>query len=108
MLRGPSMIDPTSLQGMTGPATVALILNSEVGKKLTLPITEQFGLIFGDVGGALRSNINRVLEKWTPLRSDKMLSTEEQLKALPLLLLASTQSDEELQSRWAALLENTV
>jgi hypothetical protein len=71
-------------------------------------MAEQFGLIFGDVGAALRANIDKVLGKWTPLRSGKLLSPEEQLKALPLLLLASTQSDEELQSRWAALLENTV
>jgi hypothetical protein len=102
------MIDPTPLQGLTGTATAALILSSEVGKKLTVPMAEQFGLIFGDVGAALRANIDKVLGKWTPLRNGKLLSAEEQLRALPLLLLASTQSDEELQSRWAALLDNTV
>ena len=102
------MIDPTPLQGLTGTATVAVILNSEVGKKLTSPFAEKIGLAFGDVGEHLRANMGKVLDKWMPLRSGKPLSAEEQLKALPLLLLSSPQYEDEMQSRWAALLENTV
>jgi hypothetical protein len=101
------MTDPVLVTGITGTTVVAL-LNSEVGKKVSLPLAEQFGLILGDFGECLRANMARILEKWTPLRDGRPLSKEEMLKALPLLLLGSSQGDSELHQLWAALLENTV
>jgi Abortive infection alpha len=88
-------------------------LKSDAGKKLLSPLFEQLGLSLSDLAGIYRFYQNECLEKvftkWGASRANKPpLSAEDFRKVMPLLLLASVQSDEELQTRWATLLENTV
>jgi abortive infection alpha-like protein len=88
-------------------------LNTEPGKKLVSPLAEQLGLSLGDVGEIYRfyqsEFLAKIFTKWAAARGSKPpLSEEDLLKAMPLLQLASVQSNEELQAKWAALLESTV
>jgi hypothetical protein len=104
------MVDLKSL----GEATVGLaILKSESGKKLLAPVAEQLGAALGDLGSIYRfyqaDCLEKIFTKWAASRGDKPgLTPEEWLKVMPLLQLASAQGDEELQKRWAVLLEHTV
>ncbi len=88
-------------------------LKSDVGKKLLGGLADQLGLALADIGEVYRFYQNQFLEgiftKWAAAREGKPpLSGEDFLRVMPLLQLASVQSDEELQARWAALLESTV
>ena len=89
----------------------ALTLQSEIGKKLVGPLLENLGLALGDLGDILRfyqtDNLSKIFTKWAEARNRKPLGEDELKRVLPLLRLASEQSDEDLQSRWAALLEHT-
>lgn len=101
------MMDPTTVAG------AAAIVNSDVGKALMLPLAQQLGLALGDLGAFYRDQqkeyLARLGAKWAPLRSNKPPLTLENLRRImPLLQLASVQGNEELQAKWAALLENTV
>jgi Abortive infection alpha len=104
------MVDLKSL----GEATVALTaLKSDAGKKLLAPLAEQLGIALGDLGNIYRfyqgECLEKIFTKWAASRGDKpALNQEEWRKVMPLLQLASVQGDEELQTRWAALLEHTV
>jgi len=94
-------------------AGVLAFLQTDVGKKLVTPLAEQLGLSLGDIGEFYRSCqsvvLAKILTKWGAARGSKPpLRQEDLLKVMPLLQLASVQSDEELQARWAALLESTV
>jgi len=95
------------------PDAVIKSLETEPVKNLLGPITEQLGLIGGDLGGILRfyvnQNLPKVFRKWAEQRNHKPLAPDTDMgKLMPLLQLASLQSDEELQQRWAALLESAV
>ena len=76
------------------------------------PVTTALGLAFGDVGSVFRfyfsDNLNKVFRKWAEQRKGKPLDSSDFRRVLPLLQDASLQSNDELQERWAALLENTV
>jgi Abortive infection alpha len=104
------MIDPK----LASEAVVLFAaLKSDAGKKLLGPLAEQFGLALGDLGQIFRfyqrDNLDKIFTKWAASRDDKPpLNEHDFQKIIPLLQLASLQSDEELQTRWAALLENTV
>lgn len=104
------MVDPTDV--LTGAAIVAAVV-SEAGKKLVTPVAETLGLALSDLAGIYRfyqnQNLGKIFTRWAEDRGDKPPLTEEEIqKVLPLLPLASVQSDEDLQQRWASLLEYTV
>ena len=88
-------------------------LETEPVKNLLGPITEQLGLIGGDLGSLVRFYVNRNLEKifrqWAKQRNNQPLPPDTDIgRLIPLIQQASLQSDEELQERWAALLESAV
>lgn len=94
-------------------ATALACLKMDIVKKLLGPVAEQFGNALGDLGDIYRfyqrENLEKIFTKWAESRGDKPgLDLEDFGKVLPLLQMASVQSDDELQDRWAALLENTV
>jgi len=68
------------------------------------------GLGLGEIGDIFRfylnDNLRKVFTKWAESRDQKPLDDEELRRVLPLLRLASEQSDEDLQARWASLLEH--
>ncbi len=101
------MIDPKLVSGAAGLVAV----NSEAGKKLLVPLAEQIGLSLSTIGDIwnfyLKRNLERLFIEWAASRRNP-LTEEDILKVMPLLQLASVQSDEELQKRWVALLESTV
>jgi Abortive infection alpha len=87
-------------------------LKTDAGKNLVGPITEEFGLALSDIAKIYRFYQGHILgmifKRWEESHGDKPPITPEQFKKiLPLLQLASVQNDEELQAKWAALLENT-
>jgi hypothetical protein len=107
------MTDPiTTVKTAATAAALAKLLDSEVIKNLLLPVTQQIGLAAGDVGGIVRKfttlNLLQVLTRWAEQRNNRPLDPAEFAKAIPLLHAASLVSDEDLQKRWAALLESSV
>ena len=91
------------------PDAVKAVLESEQGKALTLPASQEIGGMLGDLVGFVRFSMNKNLDKistgWLESRNQKPFEPEEVNRVLPLLLMASTVSDDELQSRWITLLE---
>lgn len=89
----------------------AKILESEPAKNLLSPPTKEIGEFLGTLANLTRfyatENLERILKKWAEFRRRCTLSAEEFKKVMPLLPLASMVSDEELQKRWAALMEST-
>jgi hypothetical protein len=85
-------------------------LDSEVVKNFLSPIAKHLGLALGDLGEITRfywhRNLGKVFTKWA--ESGRVLNASEFEKVMPLLLLAATASNDELQSRWATLLESAV
>jgi len=91
--------------------TTALLM--EAGKKLVAPVAEQLGLALADLAEIYRyyqnENLDKIFKLWAAAREGKPPLTEEEVKrVVPLLQYASVQSDDELQDRWATLLESTV
>jgi len=88
------------------------VLDSEPVRNLLAPITRELGLAFGDLGSIVRfyshRNLLRIFEKWAKSESGRTIGAKDFEKITPLLLLAATVSDDELQTRWAALLESAV
>jgi hypothetical protein len=104
-------MDQTQLITIATIATTAA--STEAGKKLITPVVEQIGLALGDFASIYRfyqnENLGKIFTKWAESRKEKSPLTDEDIrKILPLIPLASVQSDNDLQSRWAALLEYTV
>jgi hypothetical protein len=92
---------------------IAKSLETEPVRNLLGPVTEQVGLLAGDVAGIVRFYTKRHLEKvftlWAKQRHNQPLPPDTDISSLiPLIQQASLQSDEELQQRWAALLESAV
>jgi hypothetical protein len=90
-------------------------LDSEVVKNFLSPIARELGLSVGKFGEIfnfyLELNLGKIFTKWAESRraaSSPPLKAEDFEKIMPLLLLAATASDDELQNRWAALLESAV
>jgi hypothetical protein len=88
------------------------VLESEPVRNLLAPITKELGLAFGDLGSIVRfyshRNLQRIFEKWAHSESGRTIDAKDFERITPLLLLAATVSDDELQARWAALLESAV
>lgn len=87
-------------------------LDTEAGKNLLGPITREIGEFGGSIGDVLRYYGTQALEsiftKWARQRRNQPLSVEDFARVRPLLLPASFQTEDELQERWAALLESVV
>lgn len=87
------------------------ILDAEPVKNLCSPITKEIGEALGDVGSIVRFYSHRNLEviftKWAESRRTPIPASDFE-KVMPLLPLAASVSDEELQDRWATLLESAV
>jgi hypothetical protein len=90
-------------------------LDSEVVKNFLSPIARELGLTLGTCGEIFRFysevNLGKVFTKWAESRrasSSPALNAGDFEKIMPLLLLAATASDDELQTRWAALLDSAV
>jgi hypothetical protein len=86
-------------------------LETEPVKNLLGPITKELGLVGQDIGSVLRFYVSRNLEsifkKWAEHRDNKPLDAGTDMgRLMPLIQQASLQSSEELQARWAVLLEN--
>lgn len=80
-------------------------------KNLVNPITQHLGEALGYIGDIVRfyshQNLAKVFKKWAEAeRGGKSLEEEEFKRVMPLLPLAAQVSDDELQDRWAALLES--
>lgn len=75
------------------------------------PITKEVGIALGDIGSVfgfyVRDNLKKVFGRWAEQRNGKPIQPEEFQRVLPLLQGASLQSDDELQEKWAALLQST-
>jgi abortive infection alpha-like protein len=86
-------------------------LDSEVVKNFLSPIAKELGLTLGTCGEIFRfyseENFGKVFTKWAESRR-RALTANEFKRIMPLLPLAATVSDDELQTRWAALLESAV
>lgn len=88
-------------------------LECEPVKNLLSPVTKELGNFAGDLANLVRfyttSNLEKVFKKWAHQRhGNEPLTVEQVGKVIPLLQAASLQADDELQERWAALLESTV
>jgi hypothetical protein len=97
---------------VVGGSTIAF-LHTEVAKKLFGPLAEQLGLSLGDVGGIYREfqnrNLAKIFGKVGIAREHKPSITQNEFQRIvPLLQLASVQGEEELQKRWAVLLDSTI
>jgi hypothetical protein len=105
------MCDPLSTAKDVVSDTLSKSLEKPV-ENLLGPVTKQLGLAFGEIGSVFRfytsENLNNVFTKWAEHRKGKPLSSSDFQRVLPLLQDASLQSNDELQERWAALLESTV
>jgi hypothetical protein len=103
------MSEMTKLLQETGLLAFA---SSDIGKKIFSPIADEAGKALGSFGEIYRfyqdEYLRSVFKKWGNNRHGKELCSDDLKKIMPLLQLASVQSEDELQDRWAALLENTV
>ncbi len=84
------------------------VLSSEPVRNLLAPVTREIGEALGDLGSIVRfysyRNLSKIFAKWAASRAT--VSPSEFENVMPLLLLAAYASDDELQTRWAALLES--
>ena len=101
-----SDFDPNAAAG----EIVKEALNSDLVKDLFGPMAENTGMIFGQISDIARfyieDNLAKIFKKWSSQRKGKPLDAEDFRRVLPLLRDAAMQSDDELQERWASLLEN--
>lgn len=106
------MDDPTPIISDIVGEVAAKTLDAEPMRNLLSPVTNELGLMLGDIGNVVRfyanENLRKIFKKWAEMRDKAPLNPEDVMRVLPLLQSASMQCDEELQERWAALLENTV
>ena len=103
---GDSDFDPNAAAG----EIVKEALDSELVKNLLGPMAQNIGLILGKISDIARfyteDNLTKIFKKWASHRKGKPLDAEAFRRILPLLRDAAMQSDDELQERWATLLEN--
>jgi hypothetical protein len=83
----------------------------EQANNLLSPTIKEIGGLLGDVANLGRfymtQNLEKIFEKWARSRDGHALGREEFKRVMPLLPLASMVSDDQLQERWAALMEST-
>jgi len=99
-------LDPNELVS----GIVEKALDSEPVRNLLGPLTHNIGMIFGYVSDIARfyteENLTKIFRKWADQRTGDPLTSDDFKRVLPLLRDAAMQSDDELQERWASLLEN--
>jgi hypothetical protein len=88
------------------------ILNAEPVKNLLSPLTKEVGEFLGTVANLTRfyatDNLEKIFTKWAKIhRTGYAIEVEAFKRIMPLLPLASMVSDEELQEKWAVLMEST-
>ena len=92
-------------------STIEKITNSEIVKNLFGPATKQLGEGLGTIADMARfymtQNLSRVCTKWSRYRQT-MLNPEQFQRVMPLLPNASMANEDELQEKWAALMESAV
>jgi hypothetical protein len=98
--------------GDANPLSDALrVLESEPVKNLVSPSTKEVGELLGTVANLARfyatDNLERIFKKWASYRKGGALGAAEFRKVMPLLPLASMVSEDQLQEKWAILLEST-
>jgi hypothetical protein len=107
-MSNPGEIDPVELTG----EIVEKALDSQPVRNLLGPMTKNLGLVFGQLTDIARfyaeENLSHIFTKWDAQRKGKPLESDGFKRVLPLLRDAAMQSDDELQERWASLLENVV
>ena len=95
----------------TSVVSVLNVLDAEPIKNLFSPITKEIGESLGDLGGIVRfyshRNLEAIFTKWAESRRTPIASKDFE-RVMQLLPLAASVTDEELQSRWATLLESAV
>lgn len=95
-----------------GLAFAGIGAKTELGQRMLGPAADEIGKSLATFGDIFRfyqnDNLGKIFAKWNTARQDKPISEDEFRKVLPLLQPASMQSDDELQERWAALLETTI
>ena len=105
------MCDPLDAAKDAVSDAVAKTLEKPVDNLLG-PITKDVGLALGDVGSIFRfyvhDNLTKVFRRWAEQRHGTPIQPSDFKRVLALLQGASLQSNDELQERWAALLESTV
>jgi hypothetical protein len=91
--------------------TAAKIVESRVARHLLDPAATEIGNLMGEIANAARfyatDNMGRIFKRWAEQRQGKPIHEEEFKRVLPLLPTASMVSDQELQKRWARLLQAT-
>ncbi|MDR3412321.1 MAG: Abi-alpha family protein [Formivibrio sp.] len=86
-------------------------LDSGPVKNLLSPVTKHVGETLGYVGDIIRfysyQNLAKIFVKWAEFeRGGRELEEDEFRRVMPLLPLAAQVSDDDLQNRWATLLES--
>jgi len=104
------VVDPTDV--LTGAAIVAAVV-SEAGKKLVTPVAETLGLALSDLAGIYRfyqnQNLGKISQDGQKIGAINRRSRKRRFrKSYRYYRWRSVQSDEDLQQRWASLLEYTV
>jgi len=88
----------------------ARILETEQARNLLSPLTRELGDLLGTVANLARfyatDNLVKIFGKWAR-STGRTLGKHDFRKVMPLLPSASMVSDDELQDRWAALMEST-
>lgn len=106
------MSDPAEIFGEAAGNAMVKALESKPVENLLAPITNELGLTLGDIGSVVRfyvsQNLTKVFTKWAQKRQGRPVEVQDIPRMLPLLQCASLESDEELQDRWANLLESSV
>jgi hypothetical protein len=87
------------------------LLNTGPAKELLSPASREIGGLLGDIANMARfyatRNLEKIFTKWAHSRCEgKVIEAGEFERVMPLLPSASMQTDDELQDRWAALLES--
>jgi hypothetical protein len=87
------------------------LLNTEPAKELLSPASHEIGGLLGDIANMARfyatRNLEKIFTRWARSRPEgKIIESSDFERVMPLLPAASMQSDDELQDRWAALLES--
>jgi hypothetical protein len=93
-------------------ATATKLLETEPVKNLLSPVTQEVGELLGTVANCVRfymtGNLEKICTKWARLRqSGRAIDVEEIKKVMPLLPSAAMVTDDELQEKWAILMEST-
>jgi len=100
------------LDKILGGAGILGLVRSDLGKRVLSPLADEAGKALATYGEIYRfyqdEQLGKIFKKWGAQRKGKQLTEDDLKKIMPLLQLASVQSEDELQGRWAELLENTV